>query len=294
MSIDSAQGVATIFDKDRLRLARQLNGLRKSDLATQIQVSAQAVGQYEAGVAKPSPATLARISLQLGFPIDFFASRGDKVSDLDTTTTFFRSLRRTTQLERERAVAHAALVALIASDLERRIRFPPVDLPAGFELAPDDDPEAAGAAANALRAEWNLGLGPIPHVVHLMEAHGIIVFRLSNETQNVDAFSRRFGDRPVVALGDDKGVRERSRFDAAHELGHLLMHHDPEPASQPLERQAHRFAGAFLLPREAIIDRLPQSRTAARRHDSDRLRVRHASHVPQPLAHQRTRRCRHT
>lgn len=253
-----AQGVAVIFDKDRLRLARQLNGIRKSQLAELIDVSAQAVGQYESGVSKPRPATLARIALQLGFPVEFFGSRGDPVPDLETSGTFFRSLRRTSQLERERAVAHAALAALIVQDLERRIRFPALDLPEGLELEPDDDPARAEDAAMAVRAAWELGDGPVDHVVHTMEAHGVVVFRLSTDTPNVDAFSRFFGERPVVALSTNKDVRERSRFDAAHELGHLVMHHDPEPASQPLERQAHRFAAGFLMPRDAIEDRLPR------------------------------------
>jgi Zn-dependent peptidase ImmA (M78 family)/transcriptional regulator with XRE-family HTH domain len=260
LSAPAARSAAAIFDKDRLRLARQLNGLRKAQLAERIDLSAAAVGQYEAGVARPSPATLAKLSFQLGFPVEFFAAQGDPVDDLEISTTFFRSLRRTTQMQREQAVAHAAFVALIVRDLERRVRLPQVDLPEGHTLDPDSDPVEAESAAAAVREAWGLGLNPIEHVVHTLERHGIIVFRLATENKNVDAFSRFFAGRPVVALGSDKSVRERSRFDAAHELGHLVMHPDPEPASQPLERQAHRFAAALLLPRDAVIDELPRKR----------------------------------
>jgi Zn-dependent peptidase ImmA (M78 family) len=58
-----------------------------------------------------------------------------------------------------------------------------------------------------------------------------------------------------VSLGTDKGTAVRWRFDAAHELGHLILHNrlDRNLLSKPeqfkkIEAQAHRFAAAFLLP----------------------------------------------
>jgi Zn-dependent peptidase ImmA (M78 family) len=58
-------------------------------------------------------------------------------------------------------------------------------------------------------------------------------------------------------LANDKLDAARSRFDAAHELGHLVMHHDAEPGRQVVERQAQRFAAAFLMPAEAIGREFP-------------------------------------
>jgi Zn-dependent peptidase ImmA (M78 family) len=64
-----------------------------------------------------------------------------------------------------------------------------------------------------------------------------------------------------VILGSDKGDRARSRFDAAHELGHLVMHHEhPKPGDPQLEKQAHRFASAFLLPTERLHAEWPSGR----------------------------------
>jgi len=53
-------------------------------------------------------------------------------------------------------------------------------------------------------------------------------------------------------LASDKGDAAVSRFDAAHELGHLIMHHDAEPGDLYMERQADAFAAAFLMPAETI------------------------------------------
>jgi hypothetical protein len=60
----------------------------------------------------------------------------------------------------------------------------------------------------------------------------------------------------LSALKDDKA---RSRFDAAHELGHLLLHHDAEPGSRVIENQAQDFAAAFLAPAEELAAELPRT-----------------------------------
>ena len=60
-------------------------------------------------------------------------------------------------------------------------------------------------------------------------------------------------------LAADKSIACRSRFDAAHELGHLILHQKVKRSAianpvghQLLEKQANRFAGAFLLPEESF------------------------------------------
>ncbi len=49
----------------------------------------------------------------------------------------------------------------------------------------------------------------------------------------------------------------RSRFDASHELGHLVMHAVAKPGDRVVERQAQDFASCFLLPREAVVAAFP-------------------------------------
>ncbi|WP_431014433.1 ImmA/IrrE family metallo-endopeptidase, partial [Campylobacter jejuni] len=76
----------------------------------------------------------------------------------------------------------------------------------------------------------------MPSVVQALEAHGIIALRLPTETDAaVDAFSTYSGARPLVFLSPTKDDKARSRFDAAHELGHLVLHPDTEPGSKLVE-----------------------------------------------------------
>jgi Zn-dependent peptidase ImmA (M78 family) len=69
----------------------------------------------------------------------------------------------------------------------------------------------------------------------------------------VDAFSFWEGARAFIFLGADRGSACRSRFDAAHELGHLVLHRgideeELEADLKQIEREADRFASAFVLP----------------------------------------------
>ncbi|HUF54708.1 MAG TPA: ImmA/IrrE family metallo-endopeptidase [Dehalococcoidia bacterium] len=61
----------------------------------------------------------------------------------------------------------------------------------------------------------------------------------------------------LLVLGTDKNDRARSRFDAAHELGHLVIHGQLVWGIPEVEKQAHQFAAAFLMPRPDIVSELP-------------------------------------
>jgi len=74
----------------------------------------------------------------------------------------------------------------------------------------------------------------------------------------LDAFSVRTRNRPVVVLCSEEGNAARRRFDAAHELAHLLLHEAAAEANQIQEKQAHRFASALLMPAEEVEPWLPR------------------------------------
>lgn len=111
-------------------------------------------------------------------------------------------------------------------------------------------------AANRVRAHWGMRNGPIANMVALLENQGAIVARDRLNAEALDGLSEvAADDRPFVLIGIDKGTPVRWRFDAAHELGHVLLHRQlqPETLMRPeqykrVEQQAHRFAAAFLLP----------------------------------------------
>lgn len=260
MSLD-ARDAAALFEPTRLRLARQLNGMTRAEVARRAEVSPAAVSQFESGAARPKAATLGRLALALAVPVRLLAGTGQRTLLPSVEDSFFRSLRRTTQRDRERAAAHAGLAAELVRQVERSVVLPDFNGMPDLALDESDDVDAAEAAANELRQRWEVPDGPVEHLLRTVERHGTVVVRSPLLTSDVDAFSWAGGDRPIVVLGSDKGVYERSRLDAAHELAHVLLHAaDPEPASPPLEQQAQRFAAAFLVPADALESEWPTGR----------------------------------
>jgi Zn-dependent peptidase ImmA (M78 family) len=144
------------------------------------------------------------------------------------------------------------------------LRLPQIDLP---EPAAPADIEAAALDA---RSAFGLGDEPILHVTRLLETHGVVVLILPDGSDRVDAFSHWYGQRPFVFASPTKNDKARSRMDAAHELAHLLLHHDAEPGSQILERQATEFASQFLAPPACLRDELPGRLDLERLHELKR------------------------
>jgi Zn-dependent peptidase ImmA (M78 family)/transcriptional regulator with XRE-family HTH domain len=230
--------------------------LRKKDLAERVGVSAGAISQYEGGASSPGPKVVASLALALGVPSNFFAS-DRPLGEAPLTTAHFRSLRSTSKQERDRAFAHALLTWELAKVIERYVRLPAVDLPADLSIRPDDAPSTVEEAARRVRLDLGLGTGPVPHVVRLLESRGVICTRQPAQTRRVFAFSCDFPSRPVVVLSTERTHRAAGRFDAAHELAHLVLHHDEEPGTHTVERQAHVFASEFLAPASEIGELLP-------------------------------------
>jgi Zn-dependent peptidase ImmA (M78 family)/transcriptional regulator with XRE-family HTH domain len=241
------------FVPSRLRLARELAGWSQLELARRAGLTPAALSQFESGAARPTATTRKLLGDLLAVPMGFF-----ELPLLDTHDGFFRSLRRTSTADRRRAraIAHIAHDLVTCGDAPAHLPQPTVphnstgEIPGGL-----DDVERIAAD---VRAAWRVPRGPIPDMAGLLESHGVVVIRLPLASADVDAFSLPFRDRPIVVLGADKNDRARSRFDAAHELGHLVMHGEDLWGLPDVERQAHRFAAAFLMPKQDIASELPQ------------------------------------
>ncbi|WP_198950222.1 XRE family transcriptional regulator [Kineosporia sp. A_224] len=253
-----ASGVADGFDGERLALARRLARMPRTVVARHLGVSPAAITQFERGHARPTMALLAQMSLTLGVPREFFRL-GRPVKSLPATSAHFRSLRATPALVRDQALAFAELGLEVAGVIEQYVDLPTVSLP-DCVVDGDPSPETVVEAARRTRTALGVPAGPIAHMVRLLEAAGILVLWLpeSKVDRRVDAFSTTAGRRPLVLLSPLKDDKARSRFDAAHELGHIVMHADAEPGSKLLENQAQSFASEFLMPSEQVVDDLPR------------------------------------
>lgn len=233
------------FNPSRLKLARLRRGLTMTALARMAGISHRMVVEYEKDYClyEPSDATISAFVNALKYPAEFFF--GDDIESINPSTVSFRSLKKMTAAQ-EGAAIGAGQIGLIVNDyFESRFKLPDLNL---IDLR-GENPEFA---ARTLREYWNLGSKSISSMVHLLEMNGIRVFSLSENAVEVDAYSFWKDGQAFVYLNNQK-TAERSRFDAAHELGHLVLHKHGTPQGKDVEAEANQFASAFLMPKEDVL-----------------------------------------
>lgn len=240
------------FEPTRLTLARRRRGWSRAELAKRAKLAPRTINAYEGGEKAPGAEARAALVQALGFPDAFFG--GDPVEHLDKEAVTFRALSRTTKSTREKALSAVSLAFILADRIADEFNLPALNLP---DLHPTSEPEVA---AEALRVHWGLGDKPIANMVQLLEAHGVRVFSLAENTRDIDGISTWRGNTPYVFLNTLKSP-ERSRFDAAHELGHIVLHRHGVAAGRHVEHEANAFASAFLMPKSSVFAHVPGSRT---------------------------------
>lgn len=239
------------FNWQRLDLARQRRGLTKVALATTIGVSSRMITAYESGDKQPSPLTIDRMATALRFPREFFL--GDDLDEPTVEGVSFRAMSKLTVRQRNQARASATLARTLIEWVELKFNLPAPQVPQ-YEGV---DPETA---AIAVRNEWGLGEQSIKNVMHTLEAHGVRIFSLPEECSSVDAFAFWDDATPYIFLNTVKSAEHR-RMDAAHELGHLVLHHKGSAHGREAEREAADFASAFLMPQAAVLADAPRDGT---------------------------------
>jgi Zn-dependent peptidase ImmA (M78 family)/transcriptional regulator with XRE-family HTH domain len=250
-SLQQADRVAAVFDKERLRQARELSRLTQTQLARQCGAfTPAAVSQWERGENNPSPNAVVTLANALRVPIGFFSTDPRERGEHDTQA-FFRSLRSTSPYDRRKARARVQLARQLVRVLEDHVRLPDFQLD-HIELSPDAGGAELEQAASNLRVQLDIADGPIDNVVRVLERRGIAVVRLHDVSAKIDAFSVPYPDRPIIALGADKADKARSRMDVAHELAHLAAHEERLRGNKEVEKQATQVASAFLMPANAL------------------------------------------
>lgn len=244
----------SFFNGERLAMARQLAGLRKAHLASLIEMSPASVTAWESGVKQPNRATLAKLALALKVEPQFFAGGAPP----RVSKPHFRSLRSTPQIAQDEAEAYGRFIAEVTGMLENAVEFPEMSLP-DLPVDPEEQARTPEEAAIGAREFFGLAPGPVQHAIRLVERVGVVVVFSELGIAAIDAYSLHTALRPIIVLNPMKDDYYRQRFDVAHELGHLIMHHDAEPGGKVSEDQANRFAAEFLMPAEEIAPLLPNS-----------------------------------
>lgn len=237
---------------ERIKSARIMAGQSQRDLASGANVSPMAISKYERDMDTPGSSVLIRLAKALGVKIEYFFRP-------TTITLSSPTYRRRASLPSEQK---ESILEHVQEWLERYLDIEVLlDKTPHFKVLQPRHVETMNAIEDValdLRKQWNLGLDSIKGIVEICEDRGIKV-GLIDAPSDFDALTLwANGNTPVIVLRQDM-PGDRQRFCLAHELGHLVL----QPAEHiDEEKAAHRFAGAFLVPKPTVELELGMKRHA--------------------------------
>lgn len=245
---------------NRLKRAREALGLSLRDLEAKIQslVTAQAIGKYERNESMPGSTVLLALARALDVSPEYLISE----QQIELTGVDFRKGPQAGAKD-ERAVE-----AAILDQVERYLALEELlpEVKSSWHLAEPfviDSIDGAEQCADSLRTLWKLGIDPIPMMAELLEEKGVkvIALDLPESVSGSKAFVHRAGNEDVPVIVVNAGHNgERQRFTLAHELAHLVLNF-VGLSEKDQEKAADRFAGAFLIAREMLVELLGKHRT---------------------------------
>lgn len=249
---------------ERIKLARKRAGLSLRDLAHQMGelVSAQAIGKYERGEMSPSSDVLTALGRALNVSVHYLmAPQGVSLGEVE-----FRTKANTSAKDRARVETE------VLEWVERYLQIEEIleldsaswSSPQGMPQRIENDEDAENLA-DQLRHDWSLGADPIPNMTELLEEKGIkvLMMELPDNVAGLTCLVNRPSSKdstPVIVV-NKRGTLERRRFTLAHELAHRVIAM-PDSKDCPVEQWCHRFAGAFLVPREHLMQDIGKTRQA--------------------------------
>lgn len=238
---------------DRVRNARLYHGWSQTELANKVGTTQPKISQMESGDYTSSE-LIDAIAEVTHYSRSWFDQ--GPLPDLPLGSLRFRKQASSTVKSDEQVRAHVRQAVEIIerfSDLPQapKVRIRPINPDQSLTF---DDIEII---ASDVREQIGVGpFDPISNLVRAIERAGIAVIGSTVDMESGQHSGASYWPdypfgRPIICIS--RGMPgDRQRFTTAHELGHLILHQWRKPEPKIAEQEANRFAGALLIPREAI------------------------------------------
>jgi len=249
-----------IFAK-RLKVARKMSGYSQDKLVVALDraISKNAISKYEKGQMLPSSKVLILLSRALDISVDYFF-RPIKYENQELKQFEYRKavskFKKSDEVRIENCLLdyferYSELEELINERLEFKN-------PLGSENLVKNKKDIE-KKAEKVREKWKLGNDPIATLIDILEEEGIKIIEL-DEKKSFNGISGKIGNSLVIAI--NKNIpSDRKRFTILHELAHLIMRFDNSLTQKEVEILCHKFAGAFLMPKEIFIREFGKQRS---------------------------------
>lgn len=246
------------FQPQKLLQLRTNLALTQTELAERLSCSKGNISKWEQGKSCPENESFRKICKFFNVSETWLLE--PIMSAEDDNPSFFRAQNRTPKISRQIADIRLNWTEEVSYKLQESLDFPEINLPTydnDFKSITDGEIENLALECRRL---WGLSNSPINNLLISMESNGLVVTRGNLGFSKMDGVSRwsLLDNRPYVFLCKDKANGFRARFDAAHELGHVILHKgvtepDYKKYYHLLEAQANRFASAILLPASSFV-----------------------------------------
>lgn len=254
-----------MFVGTNLTNIRILHGYTRKQLSEMLEITEQAVWQYENGYMSPKLEVINelkrifKVKSKYFYSEDFLSKNGK--SNIQQCHIAYRAEIMNSAQKNQSEAKTIEFLSSFLSIIEKKLHYPPNEIVALREKviqyltrSNEDRKVQIERVASMAREFLEIGNKSNINLLFLLEKKGMFVFEKAIG-ERIDAYSLWSEDgRPFIMLGNLKKSAARRNFDLAHELGHLLLHYKVEFSS--LDNKAHReheqeanlFAGAFLLP----------------------------------------------
>ncbi len=244
---------------EKLKSARIMAGISMDELSNRIGnlVTKQAISKYEANKNMPGSSVMLALAKALNVNLDYLLGE-DKI------------VLNEIRFRKKSRIGKKELKSIEARSIDWLSRYQSIEDLLGQKRVFTNplknrvirNSEDAEQSAKHLRESWELGNWALPNVLELLEEKGIKVVEV-NANSNFDGLSAFVGEIPFIVLNNQYNLDlPRKRFSAMHEAAHLLLRFSNHLTEREIERMCHRFAGAFLLPEDALrieIGKKPKS-----------------------------------
>lgn len=252
----------TEYHAERIAQARHLEGMTQRELSERSHISQSKLSKLQNGFIVFKENEARSIAAALGFPVSYF-TREDPI--LPMTAVTYRKTSKSSMGELSAVSIEYSELCATVSRLSGLLGMTAGKTAWIRKIAPRT-PELSVSEIDRIanQARTCMGLepvGPIGNLTRSLERQGIVVAPMKSTGGSDDGKTRLTSEgitypqcEGMPCIGYSAGKRiggDRQRFTKAHELGHLILHRFRRPDTpQQMEREAHLFAGALLLPAE--------------------------------------------
>lgn len=245
------------FHSGMILLLEQLENISQTQLAAAAGTTQARISKIVHRQVEFSEELAKKISLEEDYPTSFFTDTPDLLPIKDLT------YRHTSKVPARELNAIAAEFTLLYGTVQQLAQAVHMEDHTGWidKVAPKKeriDNKDIENIANHARFELRLPpSGSIGNVTRSIEKSGIVVAPLKNLSSDSSThlssdgvtYPVKSGLMPVIGYSPNPESGDRERFTKAHELGHMILHRYRRPETyRDMESEAHRFAGAFLMP----------------------------------------------